>query len=110
VDQEAERSLSGLAQASARLCEAAGALRDVARRMEAGAPAGEWLADRTRLAEEVDHALRALAGCGEEFRAAELAALREAGLSMAELAKVFGVTRQRVSVLLAQAAERGGDR
>ncbi len=110
MDQEAERPLSGLAQASERLCELAGALREVVHRGDAGGPADEWLPARTRLASEVDHALRALAACGEEFRSAELAALREAGLSMAELARVFGVSRQRVSVLLAQAAKRGGDR
>ncbi|MGB3258782.1 MAG: sigma factor-like helix-turn-helix DNA-binding protein [Ornithinimicrobium sp.] len=46
----------------------------------------------------------ALESAGSELRASLALALREDGLTLAEIAELFGVTRQRISALLRQRA------
>ncbi len=46
----------------------------------------------------------ALEGAGSELRASLALALREDGLTLAQIAELFGVTRQRISALLRQRA------
>ena len=47
----------------------------------------------------------ALDTCGAQVRRAEAEALYEEGLTMEQIAEVFGVTRQRVSALLRRAGD-----
>jgi hypothetical protein len=55
---------------------------------------------RLDMIERISTALRELTSNGHLFRRAEARALYAEGLTMAQLATVFGVSRQRVSVLL----------
>ena len=55
---------------------------------------------RLQLIEQISGSLRELARNGQRFRREEARALYAEGLTMAELATVFGVSRQRVSMLL----------
>lgn len=63
---------------------------------------GQLLPLRKRLAmvEEISEAIRELTRNGHLFRRVEARALYAEGLTMAQLAGVFGVSRQRVSALL----------
>jgi hypothetical protein len=58
---------------------------------------------RVAMTEQITGAIRALARDGNKFRRLEARALYEEGLTMAQLAAIFGVSRQRVSVLLREA-------
>ena len=55
------------------------------------------------LVERLTDVLEDLATAGAVFRRAEARVLHEQGLSMEAIGALFGVTRQRVSVLLKQA-------
>jgi|SRR5215470_10664547 len=70
-----------------------------------GLPYARTVALNRRLAmmEEISQAVRAVVRDGNRFRRMEARALYAEGLTMAQLATVFGVSRQRVSALL-----RGG--
>ena len=59
------------------------------------------------IVETISRSLARLSDAGGRWRREEARALHEEGLSMERIAALFGVTRQRVSALLAQ-AERGG--
>jgi len=63
---------------------------------------GELLPLRKRLemVREISDALRDLSASGHLFRRIEARALYAEGMTMAQLARVFGVSRQRVSALL----------
>ena len=67
-----------------------------------GLPYRELLPLRRRLEviEQISTALRELNRHGHLFRRVEVRALYAEGLTMAQLATVFGVSRQRVSALL----------
>lgn len=71
-------------------------------RAEWSVPYRELLPLRKRLEmiEQISSALRDLNRDGHLFRRVEARALYAEGLTMAELASVFGVSRQRVSALL----------
>ena len=59
----------------------------------------------------ITEATQALAEIGARFRRAEALALHGEGMTMEEIAKKFGVTRQRVSALLRDAGgQTSGDR
>ena len=59
----------------------------------------------------ITEATQALAEIGARFRRAEALALHGEGMTMEEIAKKFGVTRQRVSALLRDAGgQASGDR
>jgi hypothetical protein len=58
------------------------------------------LRKRLEMVGQISDALRDLTRYGHQFRRLEARALYAQGLTMAELASVFGVSRQRVSVLL----------
>lgn len=60
---------------------------------------------RLAIVEQLSEAIRVLDRDGNRFRRLEAQALYAEGLTMAQLATVFGVSRQRVSVLLRE----GGD-
>jgi len=55
---------------------------------------------RVAMTERISEAIKALARDGNKFRRLEARALYDEGLTMAQLAAVFGVSRQRVSTLL----------
>jgi transcriptional regulator with XRE-family HTH domain len=55
---------------------------------------------RLRMMEQISEAIRVLTRDGSRFRRMEAQALYAEGLTMAQLAAVFGVSRQRVSTLL----------
>lgn len=61
------------------------------------------LAKRVAMTEQISEAIKALARDGNKFRRLEARALYEEGLTMAQLASIFGVSRQRVSTLLREA-------
>jgi hypothetical protein len=58
------------------------------------------LEDRLAIMEQISAAIKALVREGNRFRRLEARALYTEGLTMAQLATVFGVSRQRVSALL----------
>ena len=59
--------------------------------------------DRPLVVEMLTHVLDEVAAAGAAFRRAEARALHADGLSQEAIAELFGVTRQRVSVLLREA-------
>lgn len=63
---------------------------------------------RLRLMEQISDAIRVLARDGSRFRRMEARALYAEGLTMAQLAAVFGVSRQRVSTLLRDSPDTDG--
>lgn len=60
---------------------------------------------RPLVVEMLTDVLDELSAAGAAFRRAEARALHNDGLSQEAIAKLFGVTRQRVSALLARAAD-----
>ncbi|MBO0786829.1 MAG: hypothetical protein J2P33_12235, partial [Actinobacteria bacterium] len=60
---------------------------------------------RLQMIEQISDSLRELARHGQRFRRAEARALYAEGLTMSELASFFGVSRQRVSMLLREQQE-----
>lgn len=61
------------------------------------------LEKRVAMTERISEAIKVLGRDGNRFRRLEARALYEEGLTMAQLATVFGVSRQRVSTLLREA-------
>jgi hypothetical protein len=64
------------------------------------------LEDRLATMEQISAAIKALVRDGSRFRRLEARALYAEGLTMAQLATVFGVSRQRVSALLRDSDDR----
>ena len=60
---------------------------------------------RLEMVEQLSKALRVLNTHGQYYRRAEAQALYAEGLTMAELASVFQVSRQRIATLLREPAE-----
>jgi len=60
---------------------------------------------RLEMVEQLSKALRVLNKHGQFYRRAEAQALYAEGLTMAELASVFQVSRQRIATLLREPAE-----
>jgi predicted XRE-type DNA-binding protein len=75
-------------------------LRD---RIEEGEPVGQVVADEERplVVELVTENMQALESWGSILRRTEAQALRAEGMTQQEIADLFGVTRQRISALLA---------
>ena len=63
------------------------------------------LDDRLAMMEQISTAIKALVREGGRFRRLEVRALYVEGLTMAQLATAFGVSRQRVSALLRDAED-----
>ena len=63
---------------------------------------------RLVMMEQISKAIRTLARDGNRFRRMEARALYAEGLTMAQLATVFGVSRQRVSTLLRDTRDEAG--
>jgi transposase len=61
--------------------------------------------DRLAMMEQISTAIKALVRDGSRFRRLEARALYAEGLTMAQLATAFGVSRQRVSALLRDAED-----
>jgi transcriptional regulator with XRE-family HTH domain len=61
--------------------------------------------ERPLIVELLTHCLSEVADASSRFRKAEARALYSEGLSMSEIAKLFGVTRQRVAMLLRDRSE-----
>ena len=66
------------------------------------------LEKRVVITERISEAIKVLSREGNRFRRLEARALYEEGLTMAQLAAVFGVSRQRVSTLLREAGAQPG--
>ena len=64
---------------------------------------------RVAMTEQISEAIKALSRDGNKFRRLEARALYEEGLTMAQLAAIFGVSRQRVSTLLREAGQLDGE-
>jgi DNA invertase Pin-like site-specific DNA recombinase len=60
--------------------------------------------DRPRTVELLSTNMQTLETAGAELRAAQALALRADGMTIAAIADLFGVTRQRISALLRQKA------
>ncbi len=64
---------------------------------------------RLEMIERISTALRDLTSSGHLFRRVEVRALYAEGLTMAQLASVFGVSRQRVSAMLQESGHPGAE-
>ncbi len=64
---------------------------------------------RVAMTEQISEAIKALSRDGNKFRRLEARALYEEGLTMTQLAAIFGVSRQRVSTLLREAGRLDGE-
>lgn len=110
-DAAALACLAQLAASSADLHEQISRLSERIRVQDAGR--GMTYADtlplerRMEMVEHISEAMRALTTHGHRFRRAQARALYAEGLTMAQLAAVFGVSRQRVSALLRDGAGEG---
>jgi hypothetical protein len=107
--EEALHCLSELARSAGELRRAADQLIDWMTAQTSQAPGSHAhsvpLDQRLTLIEEISQAVRALSRNGSRFRRLEARALYADGLTMAQLAAVLGVTRQRASVLLREGRE-----
>jgi hypothetical protein len=63
---------------------------------------------RMAMTERISEAIKVLSRDGNKFRRLEARALYAEGLTMAQLAAVFGVSRQRVSALLREGGADAG--
>ena len=106
---EALHCLSELARSGDELRRAVGQLIDWMTAQTGRAPGSHAhsvpLGQRLTLIEEISQGVRALSRNGSRFRRLEARALYTDGLTMAQLAAVLGVTRQRASVLLREGQE-----
>ena len=106
---ESLHCLSELARSADELRRAVGQLNDWMTAQTGQAPGSHArrvpLDQRLTLVEEISQAVRALSRNGSRFRRLEARALYAEGLTMAQLAAVLGVTRQRASVLLHEGRE-----
>ena len=106
---EALHCLSELARSADELHRAVGQLIDWMTAQTSQAPGSHAhivpLDQRLTLIEEISQGVRALSRHGSRFRRLEARALYADGLTMAQLAAVLGVTRQRASVLLREGRE-----
>jgi hypothetical protein len=106
---ESLHCLSELARSADELRGAVGQLIDWMTAQTSQAPGSHArrvpLDQRLTLVEEISQAVRALSRNGSRFRRLEARALYAEGLTMAQLAAVLGVTRQRASVLLHEGRE-----
>ncbi len=74
--------------------------------IDAGSPIGDLVGseDSPRVVELITTNMSVLENVGSEFRASLALALRADGLTIATIAGLFGVSRQRISALLRQKA------
>ncbi|MDH5373636.1 MAG: hypothetical protein OEX97_11890 [Acidimicrobiia bacterium] len=103
-------ALSDIEAAASDNAERSRHLQRRARHLRRRLHAGEELVDLVeaedppRMVELISTNMAMLETAGAEFRAAEALALRAQGLTIAAIADLFGVTRQRISALLRQRA------
>lgn len=95
---------TALADNVARCREIQKRVRHLRRRIDAGDSftALVQAEDQPRTVEMITENIDTLHGIGSRLRAAQAQALRDEGLTIAAIAGLFGVTRQRVSALLRQ--------
>lgn len=80
--------------------------RRLRKKLQSGSPPGEVVAseERPRTVELLSANMESLETAGAELRAAQALALRGDGMTIAAIADLYGVTRQRISALLRQKA------
>lgn len=107
----AERLLAALDALELAAADNIGRAQEIQRRLgelrvhlEAGRPLHDAIAAESepRTVELLTANIDSLHGVGAQLRAAQAQALRDEGMSIAAVADLFGVTRQRVSALLKQ--------
>lgn len=83
--------------------------RDLRRKLDRGVAAADAVGQerRPRTVELLTANMESLETAGAELRAAQALALRADGMTIADIADLFGVTRQRISALLRQKAAGG---
>lgn len=104
--------VSVLEEESVALAAAVQRARRVQEQRAEGRPYREIVPDEPEplIVETISRSLARLSDAGGRWRREEARALHREGLSMERIAALFGVTRQRVSALLAQAGPAGPDR
>ena len=106
-------ALDGIEEAAAANVERSLEVQRRAQELRAGLDGGRPLVDLVRdeapprIVELLSTNMTTLETAGAELRAAQALALRSHGLTIAEVAELFGVTRQRISALLKQRAAIG---
>lgn len=77
-------------------------IEEIRRTIASGRPLGEIVPAEQRpvLVQLLTENAKLLQSCGTRVRRAEALALHREGMTMNEIARLFGVTRQRVSALL----------
>ncbi|HEX7168504.1 MAG TPA: helix-turn-helix domain-containing protein [Acidimicrobiales bacterium] len=109
---EALRELSaGMRRNAQRIEEVLTRAERMCREREAGKPWRDIVReeDRPLIVEIIGQNLDELYASGGRLRRAQAKALHEEGLTMEQIARLFGVTRQRVSALLRAADDRPAD-
>lgn len=107
-DRHLLRALDDLDRAIADNVTRSEEIRKRVRHLHERVAAGERVADliqaedQPRTVEMLTENIDTLHGIGSRLRAAQARALRDEGLTIAAIAELFGVTRQRVSALLRQ--------
>ena len=91
---------------AARSLEVQRRTRGLRQKLQRGAPPADVVQneDRPRTVELLSANMETLETAGAELRAAQALALRADGMTIAAIADLFGVTRQRISALLRQKA------
>ncbi|MFN3255933.1 MAG: hypothetical protein ACE37B_09560 [Ilumatobacter sp.] len=113
-DRHLLRALDELDRAIAANVTRSEEIRKRVRHLHQRVAAGERVADlieaedQPRTVEMLTENIDTLHGIGSQLRAAQARALRDEGLTIAAIAELFGVTRQRVSALLRQKSAEVG--
>jgi predicted XRE-type DNA-binding protein len=108
--QRLVEALHAMEEAAASNAERSQEVRRRVRRLRKKLEDGQALADvvqnedRPRTVELLSANMETLETAGAELRAAQALALRADGMTIAAIADLFGVTRQRISALLRQKA------
>jgi hypothetical protein len=102
------RAVGALRQFSGHTDELAHAFDRAAARRERGASCRELTHDEGAFVEFTSGPLKELLAALSDFRRRQAHALREEGMTLAELGRLLGVTRQRVAVLLDDKRPRRG--
>jgi|SRR6516164_5484834 hypothetical protein len=104
---EALSCLAGLSSSAGDLHRWASQLSELMSASTDGAPGLVPLQKRLAMTEQIAQAVQALTRDGNRFRRMEARALYADGLTMAQIAAVFGVSRQRVSAMLRAGKDDG---
>ncbi|GAA4839894.1 hypothetical protein GCM10023201_32180 [Actinomycetospora corticicola] len=112
-DGEVDAALAALVTELGSCIESLRAARDRAEELqEQRAGGADWLTavraeEPPLIVERISQALGSLNTVGGRWRRREATALHASGMSINEIARLFGVTRQRASVLVREQADAG---